>query len=101
MSVLPRASSPTPTSSRSFHTWECRIRNNEVYRHGYNAVANRTDVRFLHKADIATGSTDVRFRGQSGHHANLRECPLMTQSRHSVPTIVATQNDNGTPFRQS
>src|SRR5207248_1414378 len=27
MSVLPRASSLTPTSSRSFHTWGCRIRN--------------------------------------------------------------------------
>src|SRR5262249_35317130 len=25
---------------------------------------------------------DVRFRRQSGHHANLQECPLMTQSGH-------------------
>src|SRR5215471_16949719 len=30
MSVLPRASSLTPTSSRSFHTWGRRIRNSEV-----------------------------------------------------------------------
>jgi hypothetical protein len=30
MSVLPRASSLTPTSSKSFHTWGCPIRNSEV-----------------------------------------------------------------------
>src|SRR5215469_9896091 len=36
MSVLPRASCLTPTSSRSFHTWGCRIRNSGVNRHGYN-----------------------------------------------------------------
>ena len=38
-----------------------------VYRHGYNVVANRTDVRFWHmsalppKADIGTQSSNVRF----------------------------------------
>src|SRR5215472_15213038 len=47
MSVLPRASNLTPTSSRSFHTWGRRIRNSEVYRHRYNVVSNRTVVRFF------------------------------------------------------
>src|SRR6516162_5826118 len=67
MSVLPRASNLTPTSSRSFHTWGRRIRNSEVYRHGYKVVANRTDVRFWHKADMPITLSNVRFRGQSGH----------------------------------
>jgi hypothetical protein len=29
------------------------------------------------------------------------ECLLLTQSGHSVPIIVATQNDGRTPFRRS
>src|SRR5262252_7060410 len=32
-------------------------------RHRYAVVANRTDVRFWHKADIRTRSIDVCFRG--------------------------------------
>src|SRR5262249_50105889 len=40
----------------------------------------RRDVRFWHKADIARLSSNVRFWGQRGHYANLRECPLMTKA---------------------
>ena len=36
------------------------------------------DVCFRHKADILTRSINVRFRGQSGHSADLSPCPLMT-----------------------
>ena len=42
-----------------------RIRNSEVYRHGYNAVANRTDVRYWHKADITTVLNHVRYWGKA------------------------------------
>src|SRR5262249_39743180 len=34
----------------------------------------------------------VRFWGQSGHHAKLRECPLMTQSGHRVTYFAAMQS---------
>src|SRR6516164_550929 len=35
--------------------------------------------------DIAIALSDVRFREQSGHQANFRECPLLTQSGHHLP----------------
>jgi hypothetical protein len=41
-----------------------------------------SDVRYWHKADIATVLNDVRFRGKSGHDVDLMQCPLMTQSGH-------------------
>ena len=31
---------------------------------------------------MAIRAANVRFRGQSGHRADLSECPLMTQSGH-------------------
>jgi hypothetical protein len=34
--------------------------------------------------DISMRSADVRFRGNSGHRANLRECLLMTLSGYGV-----------------
>ena len=34
------------------------------------------------KADIYAAGERVRFRGQSGHDADLSVCPLMTQSGH-------------------
>src|SRR5215468_5161201 len=34
----------------------------------------------------------VRFWGQSGHHAKLPECPLMTQSGHRVIYFAAMQS---------
>src|SRR5215471_7049411 len=40
------------------------------------------NVCFWHKADIPTRSTNVRFWGQSGHGADSRKCPLLTQSGH-------------------
>ena len=35
-------------------------------------------VRLWHKADITR--LNVRFWGQSGHHKNALQCPLLTQS---------------------
>src|SRR5215472_9849229 len=40
------------------------------------------DVALWPLADITTVLIHVRFRGNSGHRANLRECPLLTQSGH-------------------
>jgi hypothetical protein len=40
-------------------------------------------VRLWHKADMAIVLNHVCFWGQSGHHANLQDCPLMTQTGHS------------------
>jgi hypothetical protein len=42
----------------------------------------RTDFRFWHLTDIPATVTNVRFRGESGHVAELLRCPLMTQSGH-------------------
>ena len=42
--------------------------------------------------------SDVRLRGQSGHPLGLDECLLMTQLRHSVLRIVATQNKRLDPI---
>jgi hypothetical protein len=43
------------------------------------------NVRFWHKADISRLSPNVRFRGQSGHDADVPQCPLLTQSGHHSP----------------
>ena len=40
-------------------------------------------VRFWH-TDIAVVEIDFCFRGQSGHHAGVPQCPLMTQSGHGL-----------------
>jgi hypothetical protein len=37
--------------------------------------------------------TDVCFRENSGHRANLRECPLLTQSGHPQLKLAAVQTD--------
>jgi hypothetical protein len=58
-------------------------------------------VAFWHKADIPIRLRNVRFWGQSGHDADVLQCPLLTQSGHSILKIVATQNDGRPPFRQS
>jgi hypothetical protein len=39
--------------------------------------------------------------GQGSWQSDAAQCPLMTQSGHSVPRIVAAQNDGRTPFRRS
>jgi hypothetical protein len=41
------------------------------------------------------------FGGKADISLTPRECLLLTQSGHSVPRIVATQNDGRTPFRRS
>ena len=50
------------------------------------------NVRFWHKADMPITLRNVRFRGQSGHHADMLRCPLLTQSGHSVLRIAVTHN---------
>jgi hypothetical protein len=46
-------------------------------------------VRYWPLADIKEVPTNVRFRGQSGHHTDLLLCPLMTQSgKHYVFTRI-------------
>src|SRR6516165_1607264 len=37
-------------------------------------------VRKWHLADMPAALSDVRFWGQSGHHRDMRQGPLMTQS---------------------
>jgi hypothetical protein len=51
------------------------------------------DVRLWHKADIPTGSTDVRFWGKSGHRDFRARCLLLTQSGHERLRIAAAQTD--------
>jgi hypothetical protein len=43
-------------------------------------IWTRANVRFWHLADIELSPANVRFRWQSGHHGDLVECSLMTQS---------------------
>ena len=40
------------------------------------------DFRFWHKADMAIALSNVRFRGQSGHHLHAPQCLLLAQSAH-------------------
>jgi len=56
-------------------------------------LPNRTNVRFWRKADMAIALNDVRFRG--GHHAKLRECPLLTQSGHRPTHISIIRVNSG------
>jgi hypothetical protein len=46
------------------------------------------NVWFWPLTDISMRSADVRFRGNSGHRANLRECPLLTLSGHKGYSII-------------
>ena len=48
-----------------------------------NAAARpyQTNVRFWHLADMRQCAAIVRFRGQSGHYADLSECPLVGAER--------------------
>ena len=43
----------------------------------------KRDVRYWHKADIASCIAHVRFRGRSGHGDCTAKCTLMTQSGHA------------------
>jgi unsaturated pyranuronate lyase len=42
---------------------------------------------FWHLADIAGHEINVRFRCKSGHHTDIRSCPLMTQSGHRPRSV--------------
>ena len=53
-----------------------------------------TDVCFWHKADMATGSIDVRFWVNSGHQRAAIRCLLLTQSGHGQFRIFAAQIDH-------
>ena len=54
-------------------------------------AAEHADVCYWPKADMTLRDSDVRFRGQSGHHQPRRRLPLLTQSGHPAlgtkPTI--------------
>jgi hypothetical protein len=50
------------------------------------------DVSYWPKADITVASTDVRFRGQSGHRALVSPCPLLTHSGSRVPEFAVVHN---------
>ena len=49
---------------------------------------------FGKKANIATHSVNVRIRGQSGHEASLRECPLISrrESTSQPDCFIAAAN---------
>ena len=51
------------------------------------------NVRYWHKADIPTGSTNVRFTPESGHWLEMPQCLLLTQSGHRRLKIAAMQLD--------
>jgi hypothetical protein len=60
-----------------------------------------TNVRYWHKADMATLLADVRFWGKSGHRDWRVSCPLMTQSGHHTRTVTAvTLSDERVAQRQ-
>jgi len=41
---------------------------------------------------MAMAPNNVCYRGSSGHGADIAERPLMTQSRHSMLSVVAAFN---------
>jgi hypothetical protein len=57
----------------------------------------KPDVRFWHKADVTSVLSHVRFRGQSRHRTNLRECPPLTPSRHvcGPVALIRWEEQNG------
>src|SRR5215469_17405925 len=61
-------------------------------------VDSRANVCFWHKADIPGLSSNVRFRGQRGHYADIGQCPLLTKADMSrLPHRVACGGEREVP----
>jgi hypothetical protein len=46
-----------------------------------------------HNGQAPETISDVRYWRQSGHHSDVRRCPLLTQSGHGRLMIAAVQTD--------
>ena len=85
-----RSSHPQRQRSR----WRCR----PGFLHRWKQRALIGDVRYWHLADIRGCSAHVCFWGQSGHLADLSQCPLVTRkNRHPKKTWTLVHGEDQSP----